>query len=367
MKRGWTATFAVTLIGLLAPSLAAADADPFFGVVSQQDHLSDSDVERMGQGQVGTLRVALPWMEVDPSPVPADYNWSRFDSVVEAAARAGITVLPTVYTVPVWVSTLEGCTKPPGGPCSITPPHTAAGLAAWRAFLGAATRRYGPGGLFWTLYPDLARHPIGAWQIWNEQNSPGFFQPRPDVDRYASLLSAASEAIRGQDPAAEIILGGLFRNPLNGRKGGIKATDYLRALYAHPGLEQDFDGVAIHPYAARIHSVAKQVERMVRTVRKAGDEQAGIWITEIGWASGGKRNPLNRGPQGQARRLTRAFRYFVGERERLGIRAVLWYAWRDVPTAESRCKWCARSGLFRAASLVPKLAWDSFVRFTGGN
>ena len=50
----------------------------------------------------------------------------------------------------------------------------------------------------------------------------------------------------------------------------------------------------------------------------------------------------------------------------LGIRPVLWYAWRDVSTHESRCKWCARSGLFRVDSLVPKLAWDAFVRFTGG-
>jgi polysaccharide biosynthesis protein PslG len=305
-------------------------------------------------------------MEVEPTPLPADYNWARFDSVVAAASRQRIELLPTVHTVPAWVSGLEGCDGPAGGPCSITPPSTQLGLAAWRAFLGAAARRYGPSGLFWTLRPDLPRHPITTWQIWNEENSPGFFQPRPDVDRYAALLQAASEAIRGQDPTARILLGGLFRYPLAGRNGGVRATDYLRALYAHPGIDAAFDGVAIHPYAARLHSVTGQVERMVRVVRAAGDTQARIWITEIGWASGGKRNPLNRGPRGQARRLEVAFGYFLENRKRLGIRTVLWYAWRDVSPQDSRCKWCARAGLFRVGALVPKLAWDAFVRFTGG-
>jgi hypothetical protein len=365
MRRVWVA--ALILGAFAAPATAAAHAPPsFFGVVSQQERLTESEIARMAEGRVGTLRVALPWMEIDPTPVPADYDWSRFDSVVVAAARNGIEVLPTIYTVPAWVSEIEGCAGPPGGPCSITPPQTQLGLTAWRGFLGAAARRYGPGGLFWTLHPGIARRPITTWQIWNEENSPGFFQPRPDVDRYAALLGAASEAIRGQDPDARILLGGLFRYPLAGRKGGIRATDYLRALYAHPGIDAAFDGVAIHPYAARVRSVTRQVERMVRVVREAGDTQAGIWITEVGWASGGKRNPLNRGPRGQARRLTGAFDYFLHNRRRLGIKAVLWYAWRDVAPEDSRCKWCARSGLFHVGSLVPKLAWDAFVGFTGG-
>jgi len=367
MRRVWVAA-ALILGALTAPAGAPAHVPrTFFGVVSQQEHLGNGDIARMGEGRVGTLRIALPWMEIDPTPLPGDHNWSRFDSVVAAAAQQGIQVLPTVYTVPGWVSALEGCATPVGGPCSITPPRTQLGLAAWRGFLGAAVRRYGPGGQFWSLHPALSPSPITAWQIWNEENSPGFFQPQPDVDAYATLLQAASDAIRGQDPEARIVLGGLFRYPLGGRKGGIRATDYLRGLYAHPGIDAAFDGVAIHPYAARMRSVTKQVERMVKVVREAGDTQAGIWVTEIGWASGGKRNPLNRGPRGQAQRLTDAFDYFVKKRRQLGIKAVLWYAWRDVSAQDSRCKWCARSGLFRVGSLVPKLAWDAFVRFTGGH
>jgi hypothetical protein len=38
-----------------------------------------------------------------------------------------------------------------------------------------------------------------------------------------------------------------------------------------------------------------------------------------------------------------------------------------VSEADSRCQWCARSGLFRAAALIAKPAWGSFVGFTGGS
>ena len=308
-----------------------APADPFFGVVSQQSHLAESDIERMGAGRVGTLRVALPWTEIDPTPVPGDYDWSHFDAIVGAAARSGIEVLPTAYTVPYWVSQLEGCDGPPGGPCAITPPHTELGLSAWRTFLAAggpplrAERRLlgpapGPARAADHRLADLERGELA-------RVLPAAARRRP----LRPAVQAASEAIHGQDPDATVVLGGLFRYPLGGRKGGIRATDFLRELYAHPGIEQDFEGVAVHPYAARVHSVAKQVKRVVRVVREAGDQDAGIWITEVGWASGGKRNPLNRGPRGQAHRLRHAFGWFVSHRASLQIKTVLWYAWRDVP------------------------------------
>lgn len=364
---GIAAALLVATAVLVTSAPASAQAPPeFYGVVPQ-DKLSNRDIERMGRGRVGTMRVTLSWSEIDPTPVPQDYDWEKFDAVVAEAARQQVEILPTVFTVPPWVSAMEGCTKPPGGPCEIRPPQTAAGLGAWREFLEAAVGRYGPEGLFWTLNPTVPERPIRAWQIWNEQNSPGFYQPRPDVGDYAALLTAASEGIRAEDPGAEVVLGGLYRYPLRGEKGGIRATDYLERLYDHPGIESTFDGVAIHPYAARISGVRAQVRRMVRVVDARGDGDEGIWITELGWASAGRRNPLNRGPEGQAARLRRAFAWFTAEREALGIRLVAWYAWRDTAVDDVRCNWCAYSGLFEFDSLRPKPAWAEFVRFTGGN
>jgi hypothetical protein len=355
---------------LAAPATAAQkQPDPFFGVVSQNRDLSASDFERMGRGNVGTARIALPWQEIDPGPAPNDLEWDRFDEIVASAARNRVELLPTVYTVPHWVSLTEGCRTPANGPCSITPPHTAYGLSFWRSFLASAVARYGPDGSFWEGHPTVPYRPIEAWQIWNEQNSPGFFQPRPNPERYADLLRAASEAIGGQDESAQVVIGGLFGYPLNGRDGGLRATEYLRALYAIPDIEAAFDGVAVHPYASRISGVIGQMRRINQIITQAGDDKATLWVTEIGWASGGSDDePLNRGPRGQANRLREAFEFFVEKRKPMRIETVLWYAWQDVPRRDAICKWCARSGLFPLGSLEqPKPAWKAFTAFTGGS
>ncbi len=367
---GWVRTAAAlcALIVVVIPAPAAGKAPrSFYGVVSQ-GRLDRSDFDRMSSGKVGTLRVPLAWAQINRTAIPADYDWSAFDSTVAEAARHRIAVLPIVYTVPVWVSVIEGCDQPVSDACAISPPRTTLGLSAWRSFLGAAVGRYGPGGRFWTLHPDLPETPIHAWQIWNEQNDPGFFQPHPDVDRYAELVTAASEAIHGRDAEAEIVLGGMTRYPLHGHEGGVRATGFLRDLYSHPGIEAAFEGVALHPYAGGLPGVKRQVRHAARIVRELDPGRPSIWISEVGWASSGEPMPLNPGRQGQARRLTEAFRYFTRVRQRLGISAVLWYAWRDVSATDAYCTWCARAGLFPVRSLDhPKPAWASFLNFTGGS
>jgi hypothetical protein len=355
------------LIALLAGAAPAwaAEAPPagFYGVVSQGP-LGRADMDRMARGRIGTLRVTLFWNQVDPTPLPA-YDWSDFDTTVGEAARRGIAVLPSIFTTPRWVSSLDGCES---SDCAVTPPHTQPGLAAWRTFLADAVQRYGPGGTFWLLHPELPEQPIETWQIWNEENDPGFFAPAPSVDRYVALLRAASGAIRGVDPEARILLGGMCCYPRHGAEGGIRTTDYLRTLYSYPGIDREFDGVSVHPYAARFGGVRAQVDNVAALVHgPLRDPQAGIWVTEVGWASGGVHNRLNSGLHGQARRLRQTFGYLTRARARLRIRAVLWYAWRDVPAEDSPCLWCPQSGLFRAGALVPKPAWAALTRFTGGS
>ena len=366
MARGIAVLIAAGLLLLAAPAAKAQEPPPreFYGVVSQAQ-LDSRDFEQMGAGQIGTVREMLDWSEIDRSPVPNDYSWAKFDGVVAGAARQGVSVLPTLFSVPPWVSAVERCDAGEG-PCQITPPTSEVGLDAFRSFAAAAARRYGSDGTFWTLHPELPEIPIDAWQIWNEPNSPGFWQPRPDVADYGRLLSAAAEGIRDEDPAAEVILGGMFRYPLRGEKGGIRATDFLARLYERPGILADFDGVAVHPYAARLKGVKRGIFRVVKVMRAAGDATTGLWITEIGWSSGGKPNPLNRGPKGQASRLTQAYRWLEAQRLALGLRLVAWFAWRDTPLEESRCAWCARSGLFPVDGVTPKPAWARLLEFTGG-
>ena len=100
----------------------------------------------------------------------------------------------------------------------------------------------------------------------------------PDPRRRATTAACSPPQRRrsaGSDPGAQIVLGGLFRYPLGGREGGIRATDYLRELYAR-GLSYAFDGVAIHPYAGHVSGVRHQVKRMTDVIDESGDDAVGL-------------------------------------------------------------------------------------------
>ena len=319
----------------------------------------------MAAAKVGTLRFELSWSGADPTAAPGDYDWSRTDGIVRRAASSGIQALPFVFSTPRWVTELDGYQC--GESCASFVPRGPAALAAWQDFLAAAAARYGPGGKFWTLNPLLPQLPIRAWQLWNEQNSPTYFKPRPDVAGYAMLVASGHEAITEVDGGAEIVLGGMFGTPFGGLKPGIAASRFLARLYDQQGAKRSFDGVASHPYGAQFSKVRAQIELLRRQMKEAGDAEAALWITEVGWASAGNRDPLNRGPRGQATRLKEAFKYFLKKRRMLNIRTVNWYSWRDNPDPDAGlCTWCPYSGLV-TADLLDKPSLKVFTRFTNGS
>jgi Glycosyl hydrolase catalytic core len=338
-------------VGVAANAQAAPRS--FYGVVPQTT-LERGDYKRMGKARVGTLRSTLGWAGIDPTDARGDYNWAGFDAVVAEAARNGIRVLPMLYGTPRWVARgldSRGCS----GRCEIFAPRGKPALDAWGRFVGDAVDRYGPGGAFWDENPGLRARPITAWQVWNEQNSKSFYAPKPSTKGYAKLLDAASKAIRAVDRRADVVLGGMAE--LAGSRKAVPGPKYLRKLYRRPGVKRDFDGIAVHPYGAKVGKVEEQMERFDAATR--GDKGASIWVTEIGWGSASGGNPLNAGERGQAKRLKQAYRYFERERKRMKIKTVTWFSWQD--SATSICDWCASSGLLTAGS-KSKPAFRAFKR-----
>ena len=212
----------------IASSASAAVPRSFYGIVPQTP-LTATDIDRMGQGNVGTLRIIVNWSVVDPSPAADDYNWASIDTIVADAARNGITILPFLYGTPTWV--VQGLDGRSCGPakCALFAPSKAAALDAWTVFVRDAVARYGPNGAFWAANPDLPQVPITAWQIWNEQNSKSFYLPRPNVGKYLKLLQAANAAVKSVDPNAEVVLGGMAE--LAGSKKAVPGPEYLQSLY----------------------------------------------------------------------------------------------------------------------------------------
>ncbi|MGH2952121.1 MAG: hypothetical protein ACRDKX_08760 [Solirubrobacterales bacterium] len=373
-RYGWLGLVAVLVVAGAVILLASGPSDSggarpgeppdrFFGVVPQGP-LEEEDYARMGEGKVGTLRVLLTWLQTDPSPDPGGYGWSGFDPIVAQAASNGVAVLPFLYGTPEWAAQLDG-SDCEGGECATFAPKTEPGLEAWAEWVGAVVDRYGPRGEFWAENPEVPKQPIRAWQIWNEQNSPSFYQPAPDIPAYAELLAAAEGAIHERDPKAEVVIGGMFGTPLKGDLPAYTAWEFLDGLYGIDGAEATFDGVGAHPYAANLTKVESQVELMRESIDRAGDD-AGLWITEVGWASGGEENPLNKGPEGQAQQLTDAYQLFLDRRDEWRIETVTWFSWRDY-AGEAICVWCPDSGLFAEDELEPKPSWEAFTELTGGS
>lgn len=329
----------------------------FFGVVPQ-GALFTEDLDRMGEGKVGTIRLHLPWAVFNPSEAD-EPAFESIDGVFLGAARNGIEVVPFVFGTPVWAAAYDGETEC-APDCATYAPRSPKALAAWGDFLEVLVERYGPDGELWKENPDVDPMPVHAWQIWNEQNSATFYSPEPDAESYANLLAASEEAIQAHDPEAEILLGGMFGTPPDGDD----AWDYLRELY-EAGADEHFDAIAVHPYGGQVDKLELQVELMRDEVIRA-DDDAATWITEIGWASSGPPNPYNKGPQGQAEQLEAAYGLLMDKRLEWEVENVSWYSWRDV--ADSPCEWCGGSGLFPVESLErPKPSWESYVALTGGS
>ncbi|MQA74383.1 MAG: hypothetical protein GEU88_08615 [Solirubrobacterales bacterium] len=310
------------------------------GVVPQRG-IGHLETGRMADAGIGSLRFWLSWPSVEPER--GHYDWSGPDQIVESAAASGIATLPYLYGSPGWAIALDGydCEVK----CGAYAPASALTRGAFASFAGAAVRRYGPEGSFWRAHPALPHLPIRAWQVWNEQNSPFFFRPRADASSYAALLERTATAVRAVDPGAEVIVGGMW-GATSSPSGVIGTGRYLRDLYRVDGASESFDSISVHPYDPRTKGVLAQIRAARRVARRAGDAAAGLWVTEVGWASAGRRNEgLVKGRSGQARMLRRTFTRLIDRAERWNLRGAYWYAWRDTVRGGAVCAWCARAGL----------------------
>jgi hypothetical protein len=330
----------------------------FFGIVPQTP-IGQEDTNRMRHGGVDVIRYPFSMALAQPRP-SAPYNWASFDEVVTAAARANIDVFPVLHGAPKWLV----------GRATTLPVRTAAQRQAWASFVTAAVERYGPGGQFWREHwagsPDpVPGHPIANWQVWNEENFFYFTKP-VSPSGYARFVKLSSGAIKFASRRADVILGGLFGDPKGRPPKAMDAASFLDRLYRVPGIKRSFDGVALHPYAANVRTLARLASQVRGVMLRHGDRRTGFYITEIGWGS--DRNPrrvaFEVGWRAQAQELRRAYTYLIRQRRKLNLKQVHWFTWKDV---QGSCGFCDSSGLFRRGDRFrPKPAWHTFSAIAHG-
>jgi hypothetical protein len=341
-------TLAATLCLLVALPLAGALAgcgsgtgataprSTFVGLVSQDafdgtPKYQRATLAREKQLGVQILRQTFDWSTIEP--LQGRFRLAQTDRFVLAAAKEGIAVLPILFDAPAWAT---GRNRPPQTNVVDPPrnPETIAGFA--RAMVG----RYGPQGSLWRQHPGVDAVPVRNWQIWNEPNLPQYWRDRPDARAYARLLAAAYPAIHASDRDARVLSAGLPQSKL-----GVPFATYVRALY-RAGARQNFDVFALHPYSTTTGAVLGAVRRTRALMRRFGDNRKPVWITELGWASGGPASPFTFDPLSQAQLVATTIDALALERRALRIAGFVYFDWRDANPYPGRSDfWGLHTGL----------------------
>src|SRR6185437_5030947 len=184
------------------------------------------DLTAMAGGGLSLARIDARWQNVEPTPPSSSgqhtYNWSMYDGIVQGLAQHGLRWLPIVDYSTSWSGVTPGDTL-----SAVAPAH----IPDFAAYAAALARRYGRGGTFWQSHPSLTAMPITSYEIWNEENSTVFWRPQAgNAEAYADLYMAARSAIRGVDPQAHVIIGGLA---LNNPPDVTDEIDFVRRMFAH--------------------------------------------------------------------------------------------------------------------------------------
>jgi hypothetical protein len=369
--RACIAAATVVACGVFA---SAAQALPvgFWGAVPQSN-LSQEQFQRLADGGVESIRIPFGWQAIQPAR-DGEYTWDGIDSQVEAAAKAGIQVLPFLSGAPTWAVPaiyVSGTGHKLKAPAHL--PTAGAGRAAWIAFITAAVARYGPTGSFWSEHPTVPKRPIRTWQIWNEPNFK-YFIARPDPTEYGQLVKISYNAVKAADPGAKLVLAGLFARPKGSetRTGKHKslnwsAKNFLEQMYkSTPGVKTKFNGVALHPYTIRYQELTPEIETIRGVLAKNHDGGKSIWVTELGWSSEPPNPAVDqfaKGVAGQARELRGALTLLRNKQVKWHLQQVYWFS---VDDAAGACNFCGGSGLF-ATGFKPKKAWYEYVKLTGGS
>jgi hypothetical protein len=194
----------------------------------------------------GTIGVASGSRPASPrDPADPAYDWSRYDSVVRAAAASGIQVMFTILGSPAWAS---------GSPAWNRAPKVAADL---QAFAAAAARRYdgtfAPAGA--TVLPE-----VRYWTAWNEPNNPVFLRPQyvrsgggwviQSARDYARICNAVVTGIKSDEVAKPLVACGVTAPRGNNQAGSARASVsplvFLRAMRSAGA--RGFDAYAHNPY-----------------------------------------------------------------------------------------------------------------------
>ncbi|MBO9532875.1 MAG: hypothetical protein J7513_07880 [Solirubrobacteraceae bacterium] len=343
----------VTALAVLCSTAAgaahAASAPSDFAGLGDWNWPTAGESQQLGADGVKAFRANLAWDWVEHTR--GVRRWGGVDGLMRDASSGGYDLLLV----------LNGCVAWSCGTTRVAP-QAPEQRAQYQSFVADAAGRYGQGGSYWAAHPELKPIRI-SWQIWNEVNV-GADWPNPTAAGYADLLAETSGTIKRVDPSARVVSAGLAEMPAVST--GQTLTQFLTGLEQQASFRGSADVVAVHGYAENPAGTARILDAARRIMRAAGDTRP-IWVTELGWASGGPAHAFVRDAAGQAAELRSAYDLLLGCRTRWGLERAYWFALSDATPAGlgEPDYWGMHTGLMDSAG-APKPALDAFREYLAG-
>lgn len=244
---------ALLVICLMLPIVAHAYISEDFGVSFGGEQfapaMNDKIVQSLQDAGVRWMTVVLYWASVELRN--GSYDFAYYDALIESAHRRNINVLIKVIKAPNW-ATNNGQTVPD--------------ITAFARFMNVLVPRYS--------------RVVTHWQIWGEPDIVKFWVGSPSD--YVTLLRTGNAIIKQSCPQCLVVSAGLNGN----------GEMYLKKLIAE-SFQDYCDIIAFHPYARRLEPTPDNSISRVRYFREilsAHNIEKPLWITEIGWQTGGWRD-----------------------------------------------------------------------------
>ncbi|GAB7069008.1 beta-galactosidase [Mycobacterium hodleri] len=213
----------VAEITVSGSTVGLADSNLFF-LRDPDDAIDPVEVARhLDQMQalgIDNIRVYVPWRFVEKTK--GEYDWEAMDVVMSLAAKRDMGVLAEMNTTPAWVDPDD----------QFEPGAAHPDVKDFTDFASAVATRYGS--------------TVSAYEIWNEPNYVGFYDPI-DPAAYAELLKAVYPALKDIDPTATIVAAGLGHTPTYDDGTALSPVEFLDGMY-DAGAKGYFDALAYHPY-----------------------------------------------------------------------------------------------------------------------
>lgn len=236
-----------------------------FGVNADLDRYPDPSPPARQIRSLGAawVRQTFSWDSIEPRP--GEFQWGRWDAIVQATAAQDLELIAVLRYTPGWANAGADRNSPPADPDTFA------------QFASAFAARYGG--------------EIDVYQIWDEPNLSASWGGPPNAPAYASLLQAAHAAIHAADPQAAVLLAGLAPNVETGPKN-ISDILYLRQIY-ETGAAPYFEAAAAKPYGFSQSPLDRNADPLMLNfsrfvllraeMEKHGDSRKLLWGTNFGW------------------------------------------------------------------------------------